>query len=181
MIVLKTRNDIIHLSGFMVSVSKLYEFSEKEWKDFFILLKECDEEIFHKSIFEGSWSPENILRHLLGSLVLINNTALLTEKIETKLTFWYTENPNEKITLDQIEEEYHRLNEILKRGMAEITPEKENEIIKMNNRELPRIDFLIMLFNHEHGHFGQLLWIIKRVTNWTSTEVFKIIYEKKKK
>ncbi|MFW9921912.1 MAG: DinB family protein [Candidatus Thorarchaeota archaeon] len=164
----------------MVSVSKLYEFSEKEWENFFILFRECDEEIFHKSIFEGSWSPENILRHLLGSLVIINNAALLTEKIETKLTFWFTENPEEKITIDQIEEEYHRLNEIVKKGMAEITPVKENELITFNKREMPRIDFLIMLFNHEHSHFGQLLWILKRETNWTTGDVFKKIDEKKK-
>ncbi|MFW9921913.1 MAG: DinB family protein [Candidatus Thorarchaeota archaeon] len=161
----------------MVTISELYALSENEWKGFFSLFRKCDEEIFHNSIYEGSWSPENIFRHLLDSLVQINNNALLTEKLESNLTIKYNENPEDRIALDQIEEEYQRINTVIKKGMDEITAEKENELIKMGQREIPRVRYLIFLFAHEHNHFGQVIWILKRATKWTTDEIFKMMNE----
>ncbi|HUT80231.1 MAG TPA: hypothetical protein VMZ29_03435 [Candidatus Bathyarchaeia archaeon] len=162
----------------MVTISELYELSENYWKEYFILFKACAPEVFHTSVIEGIWSPEKILRHLLGSLIQINNNALKTEKLESYLNFDFTVNPDDKFSLEQIEKEYYRLNEVIHKGIAEITEELENEIIILGKEEIKRGRFLLLLFAHEHSHFGQVTWILKRATNWTHQDMRKIMKEK---
>ncbi|MBN1330287.1 MAG: DinB family protein [Candidatus Heimdallarchaeota archaeon] len=162
----------------MVTISELYELSKNEWKEFFILFRACDSEVFHKSIVEGSWSPEKIFRHLLSSLIQINNNALLTEKLESDLLIKYNENPDDRITLEQIEKEYYRINEIVQKGMTEITEELENQNIKLGKREMKRSRYLLFLLAHEHNHFGQIIWILKRATKWSFEDIMNITQKK---
>ena len=158
----------------MVSISKLYKLSENEWLSYFKLLKACDEEIIHKSIIKNSWSIEKILRHLLDSLIQINNNALDTEEISSDITIKYNEDPKDKIPLEVIEEEYHRINYIIKQGMEKITEKLENEPIFLGEREIPRGRYLIHLLAHEHNHFGQVIWIFRRLTKWSMEKVIEV-------
>jgi len=161
----------------MVSISELYKLSENEWSGYFKLLKACDEEVFHKSIIEGSWSIEKILRHLIDSLIQINNNALDTQEITSDVTIKYDENPDDKIPLKIIEEEYHRINKIIKKGIEKITDKNEKENIIPGKKEIPRGRYLIHLFAHEHNHFGQVIWIFRRLTKWSMEKVIEIAYQ----
>ncbi|NHJ86145.1 MAG: hypothetical protein FK734_11835 [Asgard group archaeon] len=161
----------------MVSIIELYNLSENEWLSYLKLLKACNEEIFHKSLIEGSWSIENILRHLIGSLIMINNNALNTEKVSSELNFLYTDDPKDRIPLEKIEEEYLRINTIVKKGIEEIDEEKEKENIKFGKNEIPRGRYLIHMLAHDHNHFGQVIWLLRRQTNWSMEEIRKILNE----
>ena len=164
----------------MVKLIDLYDIEVKYWNNMFTLFKACDKSIFHDSVIEGSWAPEKIIRHLIDVLININNNALDTEKLESKLIIKYNENPEDKIPLEELEKEFQRINKVVRPGIEEIIEEKESEMVTLYGQERPRGLFLTQLFIHNQNHFGQITWILKRATNWSMKDMFEILAKERK-
>ncbi|NHJ47428.1 MAG: DinB family protein [Asgard group archaeon] len=165
----------------MVKIIDLYDLEVTNWHNMFSLFKSCDKSIFHESAIEGTWAPEKILRHLIDVLININNNTLDTEKLESEIGINYKENPDEKISLEEIKKEFQRINNVIRPGMEKITEEKELETVKLYGRENPRGPYLSYLFTHNQKHFGQIIWILKRATNWSFQDIHDILNKEKKK
>jgi uncharacterized damage-inducible protein DinB len=165
----------------MVKIIDLYDLEVTNWNNMFVLFKACDNSIFHESVIEGTWAPEKILRHLIDVLININNNALDTEKLESKIRINYTQNPDDRISLEELEKEFQRINKVIRPGMEKISEEKESEIVTLYGRENPRGAFLSYLFTHNQKHFGQIIWILKRATNWTYQDIYEILNKSEKK
>ena len=139
------------------------------------LFKHCDREFFHQPIMENSWAPEKILRHLLTTLLYINNDVLgQKNKLDSPLKIKASDFPDDKIALETIEKEYLRIAPSIREGIENFTEEKEQELFPVGEKQLPRGQMLLWLLIHEQNHFGQINWILKRRTGWTLADILKI-------
>ena len=160
----------------MFNLSEYYKLVEEDRNDYFKLFKLAPKDVFHKSITEDSWSSELIFRHNLAVLnwfkTLIPNIDFEESTIATK----YGEKTEDSFSLEEIEKEFHKISPIIAKGIAKMTAEEEDEILKSPYGDRTRYKSISGLLNHESNHLGQVIWIFKRLTGWTDQDIRENLY-----
>jgi uncharacterized damage-inducible protein DinB len=160
----------------MFTLTDYYNIIEEDRNDYFKLFKQVPEEIFHKAYCEGTWSPELIFRHLISVLNWFRNLVPEVDFEETKLGFKYGTLPDDTVKLSELEEEFHRISAVIKKGIESMTEEQQEEIIETGFGNRSRKRTIAGLLNHESNHLGQVAWIFKRTTGWTDQDIREKLY-----
>ncbi|MCK4972486.1 MAG: hypothetical protein KAS52_04140, partial [Candidatus Heimdallarchaeota archaeon] len=100
---------------------------------------------------------------------------------ESTLATKYGEKTEDSFSLEEIEKEFHRISPIIVEGIAKMTAEEEDEVLKSAFGNRPRYRSISGLLNHESNHLGQVLWIFKRITGWTDQDIREKVYGVAKK
>ncbi|MCK4844908.1 MAG: hypothetical protein KAS95_04485 [Candidatus Heimdallarchaeota archaeon] len=165
----------------MFNLSEYYKIIEKDRNDHFKLFKLASKDVFHKSFTKDTWSAELIFRHNLAVLnwfkTLVPNIDFEDSLLATK----YGEKTEDSFTLEEIEKEFLRISPIIAEGIEKMTPEEEDEILKTPFGDNPRYRSISGLLNHESNHLGQVIWIFKRITDWTDQDIREKLYGVPKK
>ena len=155
----------------MFTLADYYELVEKDRNLYFKLFKLVPEEIFHKSYDEDTWSAELIFRHLLSTLNWFKNLVPDIDFEDTKLGFQYGTIPEDTVSLQDLEEEFHRISTVIIEGIKKMTPEQEEEMLDTGFSERPRKLSIAGLLHHEANHLGQVTWIFKRLSGWSDQDI----------
>ncbi len=167
----------------MYRLIDLYNATERERNHFFLLLEQLPENVWHAQLGEKLWTPEHIFRHLLGAFIWIGNTIPGVEIESSPMGLTYGKEPEGTYTLEEIKAEFAKVSSIIRPAMEELTSEIEDEEIEteFNSSKTTRAKLIAGLLTHEHSHFGQITYIIKRFTGKTDQDLRELLFEVLKK
>ncbi|MHA2357623.1 MAG: DinB family protein [Candidatus Heimdallarchaeaceae archaeon] len=159
----------------MISIHQLYNIVEEDRKKIFGFFKKIDKKHFYESVIENVWSPELIFRHLLMNIYWMLVKLPDDDSTEpSNLAIDLEDEVTDQATLEEIIEEFDRISPILGERLSSLTLEQEEEDIDMWKGKMQRRIYLVKLINHEHRHFGQIQWLLKRSTGWTDDEIYGV-------
>lgn len=159
----------------MYRLIDLFNSTAKERNHFFLLFEKLPEEVWHAKLQEDLWSPENIFRHLLSSLLWIQNYLPDVEIEDSPMGLEYGTEPKGKYSLREIQNEFERVNTVLKKAIEKFTEKDEDFEIKTEFGKNTRANLIAGFLTHEHSHFGQVTYIIKRYTGKSDQELREIL------
>ncbi len=165
----------------MYRLIDLFNSTEKERNRFFCLFKELSEDVWHTKLEEKLWSPENIFRHLLATLQWLKNYLPDTEVEDSSLGLEYGKEPEGKYSIEEVEKEFNRISSLIKLGIEKLTAEQEDEELESMFGMAARSHLIAGLLMHEHNHFGQVTYIIKRATGFSDQELREKLFAALKK
>ena len=155
----------------MFSLSDYYEVIETNRNSYFKLFKAVDREIFYTNASENTWSAELIFRHLLTNLNWFKNIIPNIDYKDTKLGIDLGKIIEDRISLEELEKEFHRISTVVKEGIERMTSEEQEEELVFDFGKKKRKQVIADLLFHENNHLGQIIWIFKRTTGWTDQNI----------
>ena len=162
----------------MYRLIDVYNATEKERNHFFLLFKELDKEVWHAKLGEELWSSENIFRHLLASLQHLKTVIPNVEFEDSTLGIQYRQAARGKYSIEEVENEFHRISPKIKAGIESLSEAEEDEELEtgFGLGKMHRSHLIAGLMMHEHSHFGQVTYTIKRVTGYNDNEIRKKLF-----
>lgn len=160
----------------MYRLLDLYDSTVKERNHFFLLFEQLPEEVWHAKLEEKLWSPENTFRHLLSSLLWVQNYLPDVEIEDSPLGLKYGTEPEGKFSLEEMKEEFAKVSSILRSAIKELTPEEEDFEIETSFGTNSRAKLIAGFLTHEHSHFGQITYTIKRFTGKSDQELRELLF-----
>ncbi|MHA1198971.1 MAG: DinB family protein [Candidatus Heimdallarchaeaceae archaeon] len=156
----------------MISIKHLYDIVVEDRKKTLGFFKKIDKKHFYTTIFEKTWTPEQVFRHLLMNIQWMLEKIPNGSTISSKLAIDLEEEVTNQATLEEILNEFEKISPILNGMLSLLTKEQEEEDIDYWKGKMQRRVYLVRLINHEHRHLGQIQWILKRSTGWTDKEIY---------
>ncbi len=147
----------------MYRLIDVYNATEKERNHFFLLFKELDKEVWHAKLGEELWSSENIFRHLLASLQHLKTVIPNVEFEDSTLGIQYRQAARGKYSIEEVENEFHRITPKIKAGIESLSEAEEDEELEtgFGLGKMHRSHLIEGLMMHEHSHFGQVTTPLK--------------------
>ena len=157
----------------MYRLIDLYKATEKERNHYFLLFKELDKEVWHTKLGEKLWSSENIFRHLLASLQYLKTIIPGVEFEDSSIGIQYGQEATGKYSIEEVEKEFQRMSSKIKDGIENLSEAQEDEKLEtgFGLGMMQRSNLIAGLLMHEHSHFGQVTYTIKRVTGYNDDEL----------
>jgi uncharacterized damage-inducible protein DinB len=155
----------------MYKLIDLFEATQKERNNFFLLFEDLPEKIWYGKLEEKLWSPENTFRHLLSSITWLKNYFPGLEIEDSPHGLQYGTKPEGKVPLEEMKKEFERITSKLKSGMEKLTPEQEEEVIDSGFGVNTRAKLIAGMLLHEHTHFGQIVSTMKRVGGYSDQDL----------
>ena len=165
----------------MYKLIDLFNSTQKERNNFFILFEELPEEIWYAKLGEELWSPENTFRHLLSSITWLKNYFPDFDIEDSPYALQYGTKPEGKISLKEMKKEFDRITFALKEEIEKLTPEQEDEEIDTGYGINTRAGLIAGMMLHDHSHFGQITSTIKRVGNYSDQDLREKLIAAQKK
>ena len=158
----------------MFTLHDLYVYAETERSKILELFKKADKEHLYFTAFEGTWSPELIFRHLLSSLKWLSGYLPGEAIEEPECSMPWGVIPEDKVTIEQLIASFAVTSKIINERIENLTVEEAEEKIEAWGELKPRKILILGLIEHDHSHFGQILWLLKRSTGWTDKEIYGV-------
>ncbi|MHA1197940.1 MAG: DinB family protein [Candidatus Heimdallarchaeaceae archaeon] len=165
----------------MYRLVDLYDSTVKERNNFFLLFEQMDEEVWHAKLEKELWSPENTFRHLLSSIAWIQNYLEDVKLEESPLALKYGTQPEGKYSIQEMKEAFEKVNSVLKPAIEKLAPDDEDFEIESSFGKNTRAKLIAGFLTHEHGHFGQITYTIKRFTGKSDQDLRELLFGALKK
>ena len=146
-----------------------------------MLFEQLPEDVWYAKLEENLWSPENTFRHLISCLLWIQKYLPDVEIEDSPLGLEFGKEPEGRFSLEDMKNEFERINSILKEAIEKLTPEDEDFEIETSFGKNTRAKSIAGFMTHEHGHFGQITYTIKRYTGKTDQDLREMLFSALKK
>ena len=158
----------------MFTLHDLYVYAEETRAKILELFTKADKEHLYFTAFENTWSPEYIFRHLLSSLKWLSGYLPGEQIEEPEYSMPWGVTPEDTVTIEQLIDSFAVVSKIINERIKNLTIEEAEEEVEAWGELKPRKRLILGLIEHDHSHFGQITWLLKRSTGWTDKEIYGI-------
>ena len=156
----------------MFTLHDLYVNSEEKRAKILELFTKVDKEHLYFTAAENTWSAEYIFRHLLSSLKWTSGYLPGEVIDEPEHSMPWGVVPEDTVTIEQLIDSFAIASKIINERIKNLTAEELEEGVEAWGKTTPRKKLVLGLIEHDHGHYGQITWLLKRSTGWTDKEIY---------
>ena len=134
--------------------------------------REAPPEVFQEPFVVGTWSCEAFFRHLLAGMKWMMDAIPSAGAVDSHpLTMNTRAWPDERASLDQVEEALRATTAKVRQHLAQLAPEAWQQQVQ-DNPAMTLEQVIYGLLEHEIEHHGMIRWILNRVTNWDDNQMY---------
>ncbi|MCG3218097.1 MAG: DinB family protein [Candidatus Heimdallarchaeota archaeon] len=156
----------------MFTLHDLFVYSEEKRANILELFTKVDKEHLYFTAAENTWSAEYIFRHLLSSLKWTSGYLPGEPIDEPEHSMPWGVVPEDTVTIEQLIDSFAVSSKIINERIKNLTNDEAKEEIEGFGGLSSRKKLLLFLMTHDHGHLGQITWLLKRSTGWTDKEIY---------